>query len=384
MSVTVFKSFTHHLPGTLLALGLACGTAWAQATTPVTVPTQTVQPRSVGAVYMLEGVIQPVRQSTVAAQASGRIATLVVKAGDKVRAGQLLATVDDRDASAGLQRSQAQVNQADAELRNAQANLDRVRDLQGKGFVSKAALDTASTQREAAQALRDQASASARQSGIAQGFTRVTAPFDGWVLQTHAEAGELAVPGKPLLTLYAPLPLRAVVQVPASRTSAARRASKVTVLVDDGNGAVRSLVPASSMAVPSADPVSQTTEWRLELAAADSANLLPGQQVRVQFAQTLAAPASAASVGQRLLVAQSAVVRRGELSAVYVARGTGEQAGFNLRAVRLGADQGAEGIEVLAGLKAGEVVALDPLRAGVAGARPAAPTPAPSTAPAAK
>ena len=384
MSVTVFKSFTHHLPGTLLALGLACGTAWAQATTPVTVPTQTVQPRSVGAVYMLEGVIQPVRQSTVAAQASGRIATLVVKAGDKVRAGQLLATVDDRDASAGLQRSQAQVNQADAELRNAQANLDRVRDLQGKGFVSKAALDTASTQREAAQALRDQASASARQSGIAQGFTRVTAPFDGWVLQTHAEAGELAVPGKPLLTLYAPLPLRAVVQVPASRTSAARSASKVTVLVDDGNGAVRSLVPASSMAVPSADPVSQTTEWRLELAAADSANLLPGQQVRVQFAQTLAAPASAASVGQRLLVAQSAVVRRGELSAVYVARGTGEQAGFNLRAVRLGADQGAEGIEVLAGLKAGEVVALDPLRASVAGARPAAPTPAPSTAPAAK
>ena len=340
MSVTVFKSFTHHLSGTLLALGLACGTAWAQATTPVTVPTQTVQPRSVGAVYMLEGVIQPVRQSTVAAQASGRIATLVVKAGDKVRAGQLLATVDDRDASAGLQRSQAQVNQADAELRNAQANLDRVRDLQGKGFVSKAALDTASTQREAAQALRDQASASARQSGIAQGFTRVTAPFDGWVLQTHAEAGELAVPGKPLLTLYAPLPLRAVVQVPASRTSAARSASKVTVLVDDGNGAVRSLVPASSMAVPSADPVSQTTEWRLELAAADSANLLPGQQVRVQFAQTLAAPASAASVGQRLLVAQSAVVRRGELSAVYVARGKGEQAGFNLRAVRLGADPG--------------------------------------------
>lgn len=370
MAVTVFRSFTHHLPGAWLALGLACGAVSAPAQTSA-VPTQTVLPRAVGAVYALDGVIQPVRQSTVAAQASGRIATLVVKAGDAVRAGQLLATVDDRDASAGLQRSQAQVQQADAELRNAQANLERVRDLQGKGFVSKAALDTASTQREAAQALRDQASASARQSGIAQGFTRVTAPFDGWVLQTHAEAGELAVPGKPLLTLYAPLPLRAVVQVPASRTAAARGASQVTVLVDEGSGAVRSLVPVSRLAVPSADPVSQTTEWRLELAAADSANLLPGQQVRVQFAQ---ANTTAASSGQRLLVAHRAVVRRGELSAVYVAYGSGEQAGFNLRAVRLGADQGAEGIEVLAGLKAGEVVSLEPLRAGMAGARPAAPT----------
>ena len=153
MSVPAFPRFAHHLSGTLLALGLASGAAWAQAQTSAIVPTQTVQPRSVGAVLVLEGVIQPVRQSTVAAQASGRIATLTVKAGDKVRAGQLLATVDDRDASAGLQRSQAQVHQADAELRNARANLDRVRDLQGKGFVSKGALDTAQTQVEPAQAL---------------------------------------------------------------------------------------------------------------------------------------------------------------------------------------------------------------------------------------
>lgn len=383
MVAPVFKSFTCHLSGTLLVLGLAWGAPLAQAQTGASVPTQTVQPRAVGAVLALDGVIQPVRQSTVATQASGRIATLVVKAGDKVRAGQLLATVDDRDASAGLQRSQAQVQQADAELRNAQANLERVRDLQGRGFVSKAALDTAQTQREAAQALRDQASASARQSGIAQGFTRVTAPFDGWVLQTLAEAGELAVPGKPLLTLYAPLPLRAVVQVPASRAPAARAADQIRVVVDEGSGAVRSLTPVSRLAVPSADPVSQTTEWRLELAAADSTNLLPGQQVRVQFMQGGANPAvngATASMAQRLLVAQTAVVRRGELSAVYVAYGTGDKAGFNLRAVRLGADQGAEGMEVLAGLKAGEVVALDPLRASMAGARPAAPT----TAPAAK
>ena len=101
----------------------------------------------------------------------------------------------------------------------------------------------------------------------------------------------------------------------------------------------------------------------------------------MQFAQTSAASlvnATPAAAAQRLLVAQSAVVRRGELSAVYVAYGSGDKTGFHLRAVRLGTDQGADGIEVLAGLKAGEVVALDPLRASVAGARPAAPASVPA------
>ena len=72
-----------------------------------------------------------------------------------MRAGQLLATIDDRETQTGVQRSQAQVAQADAELRNAQANAERTRELQAKGFVSKAALDTAEPQFKAAQAGRD-------------------------------------------------------------------------------------------------------------------------------------------------------------------------------------------------------------------------------------
>ena len=69
----------------------------------------------------LDGVVEPVKQSTVAAQASGRISQLAVKAGDRVRAGQLLATIDDRESQTGVQRSRAQTAQAEAELRNAQA-----------------------------------------------------------------------------------------------------------------------------------------------------------------------------------------------------------------------------------------------------------------------
>ena len=173
------------------------------------VPTVQVQSSVTAESYVLDGVIQAVKQSTVAAQTSGRIISFNVKAGDKVRSGQLLATIDDRATQVGVQRARAQINQADAELGNAKAQMERTRDLQAQGFVSKAAFDTANTQYQSAQALRDQAEASARQSGIEQGFTRVSAPMDGWVMQTYAQAGDLAVPGAPLLLVYAPQPLRA-------------------------------------------------------------------------------------------------------------------------------------------------------------------------------
>ena len=341
----------------------------AFAQSQVQVPVVAAQVRLVGVGFDLDGVIQPVKQSTVSAQAGGRVAALVVQAGDKVRAGQVLATIDDREAQTGVQRSQAEVAQAQAALRNAQANYDRTRDLQGKGFVSAAALDTADSQLKGASAGRDQAGAGARQSALAQSYTRVTAPFDGWVLQTHVAAGDLAVPGKPLLTVYAPVPIRAVVQVPVSRAFQALAANQVEVLVPLKSGSTQWIRPVSRSSVPTADPVSQTIEWRLELPPEAAQNLLPGQQVRVRFA---------AGQTQRMVVPISAVLRRGELTAVYVAAGHG----FILKAVRLGADHGVDGVdgvEVAAGLSAGDLVALDPVRAGLAGAT-AGPAAAPTSA----
>jgi RND family efflux transporter MFP subunit len=271
----------------------------------------------------------------------------------------LLATIDDRETQVGVQRSQAQVAQSEAEFRNAQVNLERTRDLQAKGFVSKAALDVAETQFQGAQAGRDQAGASARQSALSQGYTRVMAPYDGWVLQTQAEAGDLAVPGKPILTVYAPQPLRAVVQLPASKADVARQASQVEIQVPGEQGQMSWVSPAARSAMPAADPVSQTVEWRLELSPKAAQHLIPGEQVRVRFVGAQAA--------LRMVVPAAAVLRRGELTAVYVA----SDKGFALRAVRLGTDHGDAGVEVMAGLVAGERVALDPVRAGLAGAQAA-------------
>jgi membrane fusion protein, multidrug efflux system len=279
----------------------------------------------------------------------------------------VLAVIDDRATQAGVAQAQAGVAQADAQLANAQAHFERTRDLRAQGFVAQAALDTAQAQFKAAQAGAAAARAGQTQSSLAQGFTRLTAPYDGWVLQTHAEAGNLAMPGSPVLTVYAPQPIRAVVHVPASLQATARQAQQIEVQLP---GTERWVRPAARASLPAADPVSQTVEWRLDLSAADGAEQVPGRSVRVRF---VGAPATAAPGAQRLVVPASAVLRRGELTAVYVvaARGEGQPAGFALRAVRTGAAQG-DGVEILAGLKAGDRVALDPVRAGLSGAVPAA------------
>lgn len=335
---------------------LAAASALAQS---VPVPTVQIGARSVSTGYEIDGVIESVKQSVVSAQASGRVVKLLVKMGDQVKAGQLLATIDNRETAVGMQRSQAQLTQSEAELRNAQVSYERARNLQSQGFVSKAALDMAETQYKAAQAGREQATAGARQSALSQGYTRVTAPYDGWVLQTHVDAGDLAVPGKPIVTVYAPQPLRAVVQVPASLAESTRSASEVQIQLTDAKGATTWVAPVKRSTMPAADPVSQTVVWRLDLSVQAAQNLLPGQQVRVRFVGGQAS---------RMVVPATAVLRRGELTAVYVA---GDK-GFSLRAVRLGADHGVDGVEIVAGLAAGERVALDPVKAGLAGAVPAA------------
>jgi RND family efflux transporter MFP subunit len=341
----------------LLSLKVAFGADVSAAQCVSDVPVVQVQSKAVGNGYETDGQAQAMKESSVAAQTAGRVVALMVKAGDRVRAGQVLATVDDREAVTGVQRSQAQLAQAQAELRNAQSNFDRTRDLLAKGFISSAAMDTADTQLKAAQAGRDQAVAGQKQSGLVQGFTRITAPFDAVVQQTEAQVGDLAVPGKPLMTIYAPAQMRVVVQVPMSRSAQLRPDSAVEVLMVGQGGNPSWVRPTQVTRLPTADAVAQTVEWRLDLPTFAAMYLLPGQPVRVRFATGQA---------QRLLIPAAAVLHRGELTGVYASSGKG----FALKAIRTGAEYPGQGVEVLAGLLAGDQVALDPVRACLNGAKP--------------
>ena len=362
LSLNPVRSARLLLASGLLAMGAAQAAAPAPASAGPQVPVVAVGAQAVAGSAEFDGSLQAVRQSVLSAQASGRIATLSVKAGDRVKAGQVLAVIDDRATQAGVAQAQAGVAQAQASLANARAAYERTKELRAQGFIAQAALDSALAQYRAAEAGAAAARAGQTQASVAQGFTRLTAPYDGWVLATHAEAGALAMPGAPILTVYAPQPIRAVVHVPASQQPLALAASQVEVQLP---GTDKWVSPAAKTTVPAADPVSQTVEWRLNLSDADGAGQVPGRQVKVRFVGSAAQTAP-----QRLVVPATALLRRGELTGVYVVTAKGDAAkGFALRAVRTGATHG-EGVEVLAGLKAGDQVALDPVRAGLAGATP--------------
>jgi RND family efflux transporter MFP subunit len=330
---------------TLLAISAAAGTLLAPlpARAQPSVPTLQVGSGAAAAGFEFEGTLEPQQQSVLAAQVPGVLRLLAVKAGDRVKAGQVLARIDERELAAGVAAGDAGVAQAQAALAQARQNAQRTRELRAQGFVAAAALDTAQAQLDAAEAAVAAAQAGRQQAALARGHSSITAPFDGIVRATHAEAGELAAPGKPLLTLYAPGRLRASVMLPLSRAADARGAREVQVLLADG----RVLVPQRRTELPGADAMSQTVEWRLDLAppaASVAETLMPGQPVRVRFVG-----AAAAASGAQLSIPAAALLRRGELTAVYaVAEGR-----FVLKAVRTGA-QVADQVPVLAGLKAGE------------------------------
>jgi len=265
-----------------------------------------------------------------------------------------LASIDDRETQTGVMRSQAQLQQSDAELRQLQIALKRTQELKTQGFVSSAALDLAESQYKAAKAGRDSAGAASEQAKVTQSFSKVTAPYDAWVLETSAQTGDLAMPGKPLITVYAPQPLRVVMQWPASEKNTLPKLQDIQILM--GGDMIK---PVSMQIMPNADGVSQTIGIKLDLPVAGAAaNAVPGQQVRVRMAGSSQAKG---------LVPSTAILRRGEITAVYVAQDNG----FAMKLVRLGADHGSAGVEIWAGLKEGELIAVDAVQAGMKGAHAA-------------
>lgn len=328
--------------------------SWAQpAAVPAKVPVPVlVVGQAAGAAGVeLDGRLEALRQATLGAQVAGNVVQLAVKAGDRVAAGQLIARIDERDVQAGLVRSEAALAQAGAEQRQAALETERQRALRAQGFVSQAAVDQAQTRLEAAQAGLAQARAARGQAALARGFAAITAPFAGVVQATHVEVGDLAGSGRPIATLLAPGELRASVPVSASRAPLLRQATRVEVGLPDG----RWIEPLRRTELPVTDAVSQTVEWRLDLPPAALVGLLPGQSVRVRF--------SGAAGAARPVVPEAAVLRRGELNAVYAV----QDQGFVLKAVRVGASRNGQ-VELLAGVRAGERIAADALRAGLAGA----------------
>lgn len=340
------------------ALSLAVSGAWAAGdTTAQPVTTFTVKPATAQLASSVDAQVEAVRDATLSAQVQGAVISLSAKAGDRVTAGQELARIDARAAQQNAAASAAQVDAARAAQNVATKEYERQKQLFQKQYISQAALDRAEAQWRASQsqvqALLAQAGAAATQSG----FYVIKAPFAGVVGHVPATLGDMAMPGKPLMTVYDPSLMRVTAYVGQQQAATLREGGTGELQVEiPGVSASRIAVPASKVQVlPTVDAQSHTVQVRVELPTS-LVGVAPGMFARLWLdaAKGTAAPAAAA-VGP-LLVPASVVVRRAEMTGVYVLDGQGRPL---LRQVRLGRPAG-DMVEVLSGVRAGDRIALQP------------------------
>ncbi len=326
----------------LLALGLlACASAPAAE---VPFETTRVEQSTRERVRSAPGTVESVRKARLSAEVSGRVEALPYDAADAVEAGAVLVRLDDSDLRARLAVARAALAAAEARLKEARQEFNRTRRLYEQESASEQQMERATAALDRARAEQSRRKAEIGRLRIQLDKTTIAAPFGGVVVARHIETGELARPGTPLITLIDPERLRLVARVQESR---------LPELAADGRA--RAWVPALGerfpadrvTVIPQGDPRTHTFEVRLRLPAGTGASA--GMFGRAEL-----------SLGtwQTLLVPGRAIVRRSEITGVYVV--ADERVSFRL--VELG-EETPDGWEVLAGLQPGERIALEPERA---------------------
>ena len=333
---------------TLALVLLAPFSVWAGlASTPV-------RSSAAAVVYPAEGVVEAIHQTVISSQVAGAIIQLNVKSGDRVGAGQVLARIDARAADQNVAASNSQVDAAKAMLEEANKEFARQQQLYDKQFISKAALDRAEAQFKTTRAQANTQIAQASASRTQSSFYAINAPFPGLISDVTVALGDMAMPGRPLLTLYDPNNLRVTVNVPQSRISNLTPNTAIKIEIPSLPATSRWLVTNRYTVLPMADANTHTVTIRLDLDS-NFSGVNPGLFARAYLPMK-------ADEQARLYIPAKSVLRRTEMNTVYVINAEGKPL---LRQVKLGPVLGNE-VEVLSGLSAGEQVALDPVAAAAA------------------
>lgn len=315
------------------------------------------------------GIVRSRVTAIIASRVMAPIVDVRVRAGDRVRRGDVLVTLDARDLRANDARAQAttlsaieSVRAAEADVRAAESaaqlarlTRDRVATLHTKRSATTdeldqaaAALATAEAQHGAAQARlaaatagREAAKAAADGAAVTTTYATLTAPFAGIVTERSAEPGSLASPGSPLLTLEDPAMYRLEVRLDDTRAAQIAPGGDAAVQLDDRD---RSM-PGHIAEIARIDPASHTFLVKIDLPV--GAAVRSGQFGRAKFA----GPSQRA-----LTIPASALIRRGQLAFVFV---LGSDQHTHLQPVSIGTVAG-DRVEVLAGVRQTDRVVTSP------------------------
>ncbi len=331
---------------------------------------RTVQGISTGTVEKLSEVLSPYtgqivadKRVEVSTRVMGKVKGVLVKEGDRVRAGQLLVSIDAEDIQAQTEAVNHQITQAEQALRSAIANYEAVKKtferystLLKEGAITQQEFDQVKAQFESAQAQVEQARAGVRavQSqkqaiGSNLKYANITSPINGYVVQKGVDVGDLAVPGHPLLVVEAP-PYLFEAFLPERFVDRIKVGQEYEVSVSGLGKTLKGKVVEVS---PALDPATRTFRVKVRLENVEGiksgmyASLLIPERVDV------------------LLVPESAIVRRFDFTGVWVVKPDNT---LELRFVKLGEKRGDK-VEVLSGLKEGERIVIQGIEKACDGCR---------------
>lgn len=281
-------------------------------------------------------------ESRLGFRVAGKLALRQVEVGQRVRAGQVLATLDPQDYELSAQAARAQLLAAQSQHDVALADYHRFESLHKQGFISTAELERREVALQAARAGLRQAQSQDKVQGHQVDYARLQATADGVVTSLEAEVGQVLTAGQPVLRLAHDGPRDAVFSVPEQAVQSFRLGQPLRVRwVADGSewqGKVREIGA-------SADPLTRTFTVKVALQASQALAL--GATLHVQGGNG-GAPAL-----QAIMLPTSALRQEGQGTAVWVL----DESSMTVRsqAVTLGPVQ-AQHVTVLSGLQAGQKV----------------------------
>jgi RND family efflux transporter MFP subunit len=297
-------------------------------------------------------------RASVSAKILGRLATIAVHEGSRVRKGEVIATIEGADYEAAVRVAKAAETQYEVQLRQARRELARARTLRADGLTSEADLENAEARADGLDAQLQSARAQTALAAANLENTRIRAPFDGTVLRKDAEVGEIVAPSSAgggltrtaIVTMADLGTLEVEVDVSEAYIARIRNGQDARVTLDaypDTSFAAR-----ARQVVPTADRSKATVQVKVAILDRDP-RILPEMGAKVTFVREATAGVTAAP--RRVLVPEAAVVRAGTEAHVWVVTD-----GVVRRiAVDLGPSRGTS-IEVRRGLEGGEQVVVTP------------------------
>jgi RND family efflux transporter MFP subunit len=321
-----------------VGLALGCGRAAEPLGRRVAEPsagsTFTVAETTITASFDAAGVAEPIQLATLSTRLMGNVTEVLVREGDWVKAGTVLARIDARDIEAKQVQVEAGIAAAEAVHQEAATQAQRFRALYADGAATRYQVDQAETGLARAEAGLSTARAAGSELDAIAAYSEVRAPFNGILTRRYVDPGAFVSAGAPLAEVQDVSRLRISVSVPPTVATTLRRGQRIDANIEGR--------PVSAL-VEGAVPGPTGSVYTLNAVVENRRNDLPARG-----AATLRVPQ-----GKRpaVLIPVGAVVREGDLIGVRVK--TGPTSEFRL--IKLGMEmQGV--VEVLAGLTAGDVI----------------------------